>query len=307
MSLADRTIPTPEEIEAYKECFSNWGRWGDDDQLGTLNHITEDARTKAAGLVQAGRSVSCSRPLATERVLSGPRNGQPVEHRMSIGGMACSDYIGVSYHGFANTHIDALCHMFTADGKLYNGRPSSDVTDEGALNNSVDFWRHGIVTRGVLYDVARHRGVDYVTLDEPVHGWELADIAEAEGLTPQPGDAVLVRAGATEFWQANPNFEPVSQAPGLHGSTLEFFYDTDTALLGWDLMEAPAEDQNQAPVMPIHMIGIPYMGLPLLDNADFDELAAVCSELGRWEFQLVIAPLFVKGGTGSPVNPIAVF
>ena len=175
------------------------------------------------------------------------------------------------------------------------------------MNNSIDFWRHGIVTRGVLYDVPRHRGVDYVTLDEPVHGWELADIAEAEGLRPEAGDAVLVRSGASEFWQANPDFEPVMRAPGLHGSTLEFFYDTNSALLGWDLMEAPAQDQHGVPTMPIHMIGLPYMGLPLLDNADFDELAAVCSELGRWEFQLVIAPLVVMGGTGSPVNPIAVF
>ena len=89
MSLADRTIPSPDEIEAYKERFSNWGRWGDDDQFGTLNHITADTRTKAASLVREGRSVSCSRPLATERVLSGSRNGQPVEHRMNVGSNYC--------------------------------------------------------------------------------------------------------------------------------------------------------------------------------------------------------------------------
>ncbi len=307
MSLADRTIPTPEEFDAYKERFSNWGRWGEDDQLGTLNHISEDVRQQAAGLVQTGRSVSCARPLATEQVLSGRRNESPADHRMNIGGMGSSDYIGVSYHGFANTHIDALCHIFTADGRLYNGRPKSDVTEDGALNNSVDFWRRGIVTRGVLYDVTRHRGVVHVSFDKPVHGWELADIADAEGVQPGSGDAVLVRCGATEFWTANPDFEPVWQAPGLHASTLEFLYETDAALLGWDLMEAPEQDQYKAPAMPIHSTAIPYMGLPLLDNADFDELATVCAELGRWEFQLVIAPLYVKGGTGSPVNPIAIF
>ena len=307
MSLADRTIPTPQEFDEYKERFSNWGRWGDDDHLGTLNHITAQVRRNAAALVQDGRSVSCARPLATERVLSGPRNGAPADHKMNIGGMACSDYIGVNYHGFANTHIDALCHIFTADGKLYNGRPISDVTEEGAKSNSVDFWRHGIVTRGILYDVPRHRDTAYVALDEAVHGWELADIAEAEGLQPKAGDAVLVRCGATEFWGDNPNYEPVWQAPGLHASTLEFLYETDAALLGWDLMEARDQDQYKAPAMPIHSTAIPYMGLPLLDNADFDELAATCAELGRWEFQLVIAPLFVKGGTGSPVNPIAIF
>ena len=201
-----------------------------------------------------------------------------------------------------------LCHAFTLDGKqLYNGRPISDVTEEGAKNNSIDYWRHGITTRGVLYDVPRHRGKDHVTLDEPVHGWELSDIASKNGIEPNAGDAVLVRCGATEFWTQHPDYGPVWKAPGLHASTLEFFFETNAALLGWDLMEAPGQDQYNAPWMPIHSIGLPYMGLPLLDNADFDELAATCAELGRWEFQLVIAPLFVKGGTGSPVNPIAIF
>ncbi len=307
MSLPDRTIPTPEEFNAYKERFRNWGRWGDDDQLGTLNHITEEVRQSAAGLVRAGRTVSCARPLATEKVLSGPRNGKPAEHRMSVGDMGSSDYIGVSYHGFANTHIDALCHIFTIDGQIYNGRPKSDVTTDGATNNSVEFWRHGIVTRGVLYDVPRHRRTDHVAFGEPVHGWDLADIAEAEGVEPASGDAVLVRCGATEFWSKNPDFAAIHMAPGLHASTLEFLYETEASLLGWDLMEAPEREEYDAPAMPIHTVAIPYMGMPLLDNANFEKLAAVCAELGRWEFQLVIAPLYVKGGTGSPVNPIAVF
>jgi len=306
MSLADRTVPPPDEFNAYKERFSNWGRWGDDDQLGTLNHITADTRRYAAGLVSDGRTVSCARPLATEKIMSGERNANPAEHRMSVGPMGSSDYIGVSYHGFANTHIDALCHIFADEGKLYNGRPASDVTEAGAVSNSVDHWHHGIVTRGVLYDVPRHRGVDFVALDEPVHGWELTDIGAAEGVEPRPGDAVLVRCGSTEFWAANPDFTPVWQAPGLHATVLEFLYETDASLLGWDLMEAPHQGYDAA-ALPIHSTAIPYMGMPLLDNADFDELAATCAEAGRWEFQLVIAPLNVIGGTGSPVNPIAVF
>ena len=302
MSLADRTIPTPEEFLTYKERFSNWGRWGEDDQLGTLNHISDDVRQKAAGLVQTGRSVSCARPLATERVLSGPRNGAPAEHKMNIGGMACSDYIGVSYHGFANTHIDALCHIFSEDGQLYNGRPSSEVTDEGAKTNSVDFWRDGIATRGVLYDIPRFRGDDYVAIDKPVHGWELEDVAKAEGVSPRAGDAVLVRSGSDAFWAANPDFQELWGA-GVHASALEFLYEQNAALLGWDLQEAAGQELYGT--LPIHSIAIPYMGLLLLDNANFDRLAAACAELGRWEFQLVIAPLIVIGGTGSPVNPIA--
>jgi kynurenine formamidase len=306
MSLANRTPPTPEEYQAYKQRFRNWGRWGAGDQLGTLNHITSDVRRAAAALVREGRSVSLANPIATAKVVSGPRNPTPAEHRMNVTEGGSGDYIGVSYHGFVNTHIDALCHIF-ADGRAYNDRPWTDVTAEGAKSNSVDNWRHGIVTRGVLYDVPRRRGAPHVTFEEPVHGWELEDIARAEGVAPRAGDAVLVRCGGTAFWAAQPDFEPAWRAPGVHASALEFLYEHDAALLGWDLMEAPGQEAYGAPALPIHSIAIPYMGLPLLDNANFEELAAACEELGRWEFQLVIGPLVVMGGTGSPVNPIAVF
>ncbi len=306
MSLADRTPPTVDEYRAYKQRFSNWSRWGGDDQLGTLNHIAEETRRTASALVRDGRTISLANPLATAAVATGARNPTPADHRMNVGAGGCGDYIGVSYHGFINTHIDALCHIFSEDHQLYNGRPASDVTEQGAKNNSIERWRGGIVTRGVLYDVTRHRGVDYVTLDEPVHGWELQDIATTEGITPRSGDAVLVRAGASAFWAANPDFEPPWRAPGVHASALEFLYETNAALLGWDLMEAPGQEAYGAPALPIHSIAIPYMGLPLLDNANFEELAAACAELGRWEFLLVIAPLVVNGGTGSPVNPIAI-
>ena len=307
MALADRTPPTVEQFEGYRQRFSNWGRWGDDDQLGTLNHITDDARRAAAALVREGRTVSCARPLATQ---PGPRNPTPAQHFMRITERGCSDYIGVSYHGFANTHIDALCHMFALDQQLYNGRSSSDVTTQGAASCSVDHWRAGIVTRGVLYDIPRLRGADYVTLEEPVHGWDLEDAAKAQGIEPRPGDAVLVRSGHGPYFEANPDTagsQPdMFQTPGLHASVIEFLYEREVALLGWDLMETP--DQGYAGVnLPIHQVAIPYMGLPLLDNADFESLAELCAELGRWEFQLVIAPLVVIGGTGSPVNPIAVF
>jgi kynurenine formamidase len=231
----------------------------------------------------------------------------PADHRMNVGDGGCGDYIGVSYHGFINTHIDGLCHIYSADGQLYNGRPKSDVTQEGAKNNSVDHWRQGIVTRGVLYDVPRHRNEPHVTFDTPVHGWELQDIAQAEGVEPRAGDAVLVRMGCTAFWEANPDFAEPWAGPGLHASAMEFLYGTNASLLGWDLMEAGGQQEYGAPALPIHSVAIPHMGMPLMDNAIFDDLAATCAELNRWEFMLTIAPLYIIGGTGSPVNPIAVF
>ena len=307
MSLADRTPPTVDEYKAYRDRFGNWGRWGDDDQLGTLNHITDETRQTAAALVREGRSVSLSRPIATARAVPGPLNPAPADHRMMLAPIACGDYIGVAYHGWVNTHIDALCHIYTEDSKLYNGRPSSEVTSDGAQTNSVEHWRSGIVTRGVLYDIPRHRGVDHVTVETPVHGWELLDVAKAQRIEPQPGDAVIIRGGHSAFMAKNPDLAQPGEAPGVHASVLEFLYEYDASLLGWDLMEAPGQEQYGAMIGPIHQVAIPYMGMPLLDNADLDGLAAACAELGRWEFQLIIAPLVVIGGTGSPVNPIAVF
>jgi kynurenine formamidase len=305
-TMPARPAPTPEEYAAYKDRFRNWGRWGEDDHLGTLNFITPQVRAAAAALVRSGQAVSCANPVATAAAVPGHRNPQPADHRMMIGQGGCSDYIGVSYHGFVNTHIDSLCHICTSDGQLFGGRPSSMITDAGAGALSVDRWRGGIVTRGVLYDVPRHRAVPHVTADAPVHAWELEDIAAAEGIAPRAGDAVLVRMGATAFWQANPEFSPAWSAPGLHASALEFLYANDAALLGWDLMEAPGQEEYRAQSLPIHSIAIPYMGLPLLDNANFDALSEACANAGRWEFMLVIAPLVVLGGTGSPVNPIAI-
>ena len=305
MSLADRTPPTPEEFPAFRDRLSNWGRWGDDDQFGTLNFITPDVRRAAAALVSEGRSVSCANPLA---VTPGPRNPNPAQHYMTIRDDGCSDYIGVSYHGVVNTHIDALCHIFTGEeGQLYNGRPVSAVTSQGAMTNSIDHWRDGILTRGVLYDIPRLRNVDYVTFDEPVYGWDLKEAAQAQAVTPRPGDAVLIRSGAGPYWSANPpgpNDSP-TRRPGVHVTALEYLHQHDAALLGWDQLDA--SDQGYPRRNPVHLVAIPYMGLPLLDNCNLERLAETCAELGRWDFMLVIAPLVVERGTGSPANPIATF
>jgi kynurenine formamidase len=306
MTLSTRTPPTAEEFLAYKERFKNWGRWGADDEFGTLNFITSDVRLAAARLVTEGSSVGCGNPLA---ITPGPRNPNPAQHFMRFGPTGSSDYIGVSYHGMINTHIDALCHIWTGEwGEMWNGRPSSDVTPAGSKSNSVDHWRQGIVTRGVLYDVPRFRGAPYVEVGHPVHGWELADIAQTQGVEPRTGDAVLVRSGYDPYFEANPNqgFGFPRSTPGVHASALEFLYETNAALLGWDLQEAGGQQDYPARIA-IHEVAIPYMGLPLLDNATFEALAAKCAEVGRWEFMLVVAPLVVVGGTGSPVNPIAVF
>ena len=324
MAVADRTPPTGEEFLAYRERFCNWGRWGPDDQLGTLNHITPEVRRAAAGLVRAGRSVSLSRPIATRPASLAPL---PAQHYVTFNPGGSGDYIGLYFHGRTNTHIDALCHIFTIDDLMYGGRPASEVTSTGALSNSVDRWRSGIVTRGVLYDVARVRGTDYVDPESPVQAWDLEDAAKAQAIEPRAGDAVFVRCGYGPYVQANPDVRLQSdpseyfrrdervRVPGVGASVAEFLYEHDAALLGWDFLDAPEQGlpptrppkDNPTRSIPVHEIAIPMMGLPLVDNCDLEELADTCAALGRYDFMLTIAPLVVVGGTGSPVNPLAVF
>jgi kynurenine formamidase len=312
--MANRTPPTVEEFGEFPNRLSNWGRWGADDVLGTLNHITPDSRRYAAALVRAGRSVSLALPIDAE-----PRAGFPsgFQHQLEVGEKHSMEEITMSFHGMAMTHLDAMSHIFTAPGgQIYNGRPASSVTPEGAASGDVYAYADGIVTRGVLYDVPAFRGSPHVTLDAPVHGWELRDIAAAHGVEPRAGDAVVVRCGAAAFYAAQPEtgFENYGSMPGLHASALEYLHETDAALLVWDLLDAgdqgyPATfamgDTMQS--VPLHEIAIPYMGMPLLDNADLEALSQTCAELQRWEFLLVVAPLPIRNGTGSPVNPVAIF
>ena len=315
MSLKDRTPTTIEEYVFYKENYSNWGRWGSDDQSGTLNHITPDTVAYAASLVKTGRSVSCSNPVATRDVVSDPqRNSRPADHEVSVSETGSGDYIGVYYHGYVNTHIDSLCHFFTGElskgGRLFNDGDPSLIKTSGSKTHSVDIWRDGITTRGVLYDIPKLRGTDFVSVSDPVEGWDLEDWAKQNGIVPHDGDAVLVRSGYDQFWNANPNLvmsSPPRNTPGNTPSIIEYLYDTNASILGWDLQESGYRPYDYPARIPIHEVVIPYMGMPLLDNANFDRLASLCEELGVYEFQLTIAPLVINGGTGSPVNPIAIF
>ncbi len=314
MGMKDRTATTVEEYLDYKKRFNNWGRWGETDQLGTLNHIDSTAILYASSLIESGMTVSCSNPIATAEVVPDERrNPRPADHVISVSETGSGDYIGLSYHGFVNTHIDSLCHFFTGNisegGRLYNDGDPQMVTQEGAKTHSVDNWKDGIVTRGVLYDIPVLRNQDYVDIDRPVEGWDLQDWATSVGLTPRAGDAVLIRSGCSAFWAANPQHEFVfpPNTPGNAPSILEYLYDTDASILGWDLQEAAQVEYDYPARIAVHEIAIPYMGMPLLDNANFERLSNVCRELGRYEFYLTIAPLYIEGGTGSPVNPIITF
>jgi kynurenine formamidase len=310
--MADHKLPSDADVRSWIRDRSNWGRWGKDDQLGALNLVTPAKRVTATRLLRNGRSVSLSRPFPKE---PGPNNAYPAQHYMRTvprgkGGFA-ADYYGIFYHGIASTHIDALCHTWD-EGGMWNGRdPKKEVTFEGATFGGVEHWSEGIITRCVMLDVPRHRGVASVTQDAPVHGWELDEILSKRGIRLEPGDAVAVYSGR-DAWQANNPDTPYGRPfgggpnirPGLHVSCLPFLRDHDVSLLVWDMLDHLPIGYDIP--WAVHAALFAY-GVALVDNALLEPAAKACVEEGRDEFMLVIAPLRVVGGTGSPANPLAVF
>lgn len=302
----ERTVPSREDVLGYLADRRNWGRWGADDQRGAINLITAEKRVAAARLVQSGRNVSLSREFPKN---PGPGNTNPAQHFMRWfdrgAGGAAIDYYGISYHGWVTTHIDALCHVWDEHG-MWGGRMPNDVlTTQGTTWGDVTQWRDGIITRGVLLDVPRYRGEPHVTIEKPVHGWELEEVARSQGVNLEPGDALLVYSGREAWQAANPTWggdRPPS--PGLHASCLPFIRDNDVAILGWDLMDASPNEYGVP--WTVHGALFSY-GVGLLDNSLLQPVAETCAEEGRYEFMLTIAPLRVVGGTGSPANPIALF
>jgi len=293
------------EIDAFHQSLSNWGRWGARDQLGTLNLITPEKRVAAARLIRSGRSVGCARSLPTQPAADNP---QPVVHLMMAtaaegwGG----DYFAMAVHGYATSHIDALCHIFNA-GKLYNGYPIDRVTAHGALDLGIHELRHGIVSRGILLDIPRARDVDFLEPSEPIFIEDL-ERAESEGRARvEPGDIVLLRTGR---WRAREARGPQPAGDGLAGldaSCLPWLHARGVAALGCDGVSDVLPSRVADLGLPIHTVGIVAMGLHLLDNLQLDDLADVCRQETRIEFHLTIAPLILHRGTASPVNPIASF
>ncbi len=303
---------TKQDVEHLLHDRSNWGRWGDDDQVGAINLITPEKRARAAALVRTGASVSLSRPFPT---IPAANNPKPASHYIKRGQRgpdagSAVDYYGLEYHGLLCTHVDALCHVWDRRG-MWNGRNADDVlTFDGSRWGSIEHWSAGIITRGVLLDVPAHRGEEYVRYEEPVHGSELEDIAKEQGIILEPGDAIAVYSGRDRWdaehtvWGGELTDAGEPRRPGLHASCLEFLRDNDCAVLAWDMQDYMPNDWGIP--WTVHGAIFAY-GVAIVDHCELAPLARHCRQEQRHEFMFVLSPLVVPGGTGSPANPLALF
>jgi kynurenine formamidase len=298
------------DVDAIAEQVRNWGRWGDDDERGALNLITDAKRAQAAALVQEGVVVSCALELP---VRPGPDNANPVQHHITRGGDAqggnfggSADYFAIAPHGYATTHLDALCHIFV-DGKMYNGYDQAEVRSDGAQKNSIMAGKDGIVSRGVLLDIARLRGVDWLELGEQITADDLSAAETAQGVRVEEGDILLVATGRDARRASEGAWSAADGLAGLYADCLPWLHERGVATLGCDGVSDVAPSGVDGWPMPMHQIAIVAMGVHLIDNMRLDGLSAACAERDRWAFQFVLAPLRLDKGTASPVNPLAIF
>jgi kynurenine formamidase len=301
--MPDAALPTQDRVEGYFKELNNWGRWGNDDQLGTLNLITQAKQLQAQQLIKTGRTVSLARDVIPRPVYMYHATFPSKRERVDV----VLDRFDMVYHGFWVTHVDALCHVGW-DGELYNGRSfMAHVSAEGATWCAIDpIFTKGITTRGVFLDIATARKEGYVTVGHPVTPKELDEAERRAGVKVEPGDVVVVRSGDEAFRAAHADWVPrVSPHPGLNLSCLEWFRARDIAAIAWDMMdERPSGYHGFG--MSAHL-AIPFLGLALIDNVDPERLALACAETGRHEFFFTATPLRLVGATGAPAHPLAIF
>jgi kynurenine formamidase len=244
-----------------------------------------------------------------------PDNPDPAVHQMThpgtsparVAGLAFAmDRLAMNVHGYIDSHIDALCHVIF-DGTLYNGVGADAVTAGGATELSIEVAGDGIVGRGLLLDIPRLRRVRWLEPGEHVTSDDLLAAEASQEVRIRRGDLLFVRVGHRSRRQALGPWDAANARAGLHPAALELLAERQIAVLGSDSNSDTAPSPAKGVDFPVHVLAINAMGLHLLDWLRFDDLVTACEELNRWSFLCVIAPLRLGAGTGSPVNPIAIF
>lgn len=300
------------EFRALYERVRRTSARGPGDRLGALNNISPTEVVAAASDVRDGRTVSLAAPIETRAAADNP---DPAVHQMTSSAKDTDGASGLSFaldrlamniHGNVDSHIDAPSHVIF-DGKLYNGISADAVTATGATELSIDLAGQGIVGRGLLLDIPRVRGVPWLEPGDHVTADDLLAAESARFDRIEQGDLLFVRVGHRARRQALGPWDAAAARAGLHPAALELLAERRITVLGSDGNNDTAPSAVEGVDFPVHVLAINAMGLYLLDYLDLDALAELCEAMHRSSFLCVVAPLRLREGTGSPVNPIAIF
>ncbi len=296
---------TAAQVDRWMTELSNWGRWGTDDQKGTLNLITAEKSRSALRLVKDGVPVSLAHTIDKEQAPDSPR---PLGQQMTLDAAGhAMDLYSIWYHGSVITHIDALCH-YSFEGKIYNGFSRARIAQgPGCVENGVEQQKNGYMTRGILVDLPLLKKVPYLKPGTAVYPSDLEAWERFAGVTIGTGDAVFLRTGRWARRSAEGAWNVARESAGFHASVLPWLKRRNVALLGNDAVNDVQPSGIEGSPRPIHQVAIVALGLPLIDVMDLEAVAKEAETRKRWEFLLTVAPVPVLGGTGFPINPIATF
>lgn len=308
------------DLDALIARLSNWGRWGDDDEIGTVNLITPRVRQEAAALVRRGEVISLAiafdrhgpqphgdrRPNAYHTMLATGTDVKLGVQPLSLRGCGyADDLVTLATHGA--THWDSLAHQFY-DFKMYNDRDCALVRADGAEFCSVTAFASQIVTRGLLLDMPAALGVDWLAIDHKITVAELETALELGRIEPRSGDVLLIRTGNMMRARRNGGWEDYSYTdePGIGVDALPWLHEHEIAGLASDTWAFEAIPGGSSMWLPLHAVGIVHMGLLIGENFELDALAADCAADGTYEFLLSALPLPISRAVGGPVHPVAV-
>jgi hypothetical protein len=304
---------TPADYLRWQKEYKNWGRWGANDERGTSNLITPAKILAASRLVKSGIVISLAHPVP--QIVDPEVPPASVFHRITNGiySTGTTDTYQVSYHGKGLSHMDAFCHFWGADGKMYNGYVASEnVTAEtGCKKDSVMAWRDGIVTRAVLYDMPQLKGVDWIEPGTPITRADLEAWEKKSGVKAGPGDIILLYVGRWKR-RAAKGAQGDGKVAGYYADVIPWIKQREPAFIGHDVNidwnPRPGWGGPEGiPVNPVHQAVLNWMGVNIIENLDLEEAVTTARKFKRYEFMLTFGPIPVEGGTGSPLNPLAVF
>jgi kynurenine formamidase len=308
-----RAMTTEADYHQAMDELSNWGRWGADDELGAANFITPAKRKAAAALVTEGRSVSLAHDIIQEETLEGPWYlDRQVVNVSETGASDRYQYTG-TYHGVIHSHLDSVdCHIMY-EGKGYNGVTAEEVeAANGCPRGSIYALRDGVFTRGILFDATllpdKTTENGWLEPGTAIRAADLEELERIQGVRVEPGDVILLHTGRWKRRAALGPWPSSDGVAGYHSDVAYFMKERGVSFIGHDMWnDAFPHEYSDDVRLPLHHLALVSLGVWIFDNLDFDDVADVARELGRYEFLFTAAPLRIEKGMGSPLNPIATF